>query len=308
MAITTLSWTKVELGKGRFDWIVHADTGDGKKGIAEGATRGEALEKVMGKLGFTIMDRADWPPGKIAHFPTCGDLVRNVAVLRTGLHSLYEEVGRLEANLPQGIHNDQGFDVNGHYAMLSVKFDWFSISMLNLMEGVSLLDTLAHEEGGYVELAARREGMKLIQSRAQEYTKSISEAGPLRQWRNKVAAHRSGISPPPGGADDSMTTRLISLMGAQVMARNGRYVAPAVKPGSVGPDPAASGLQEWSLTKTWESLASRRYEWLNDGSFFKNVSSLIVGGGTRVHSFSMTSGNKAVKEFLKREGIELPRE
>lgn len=56
----------------------------------------------MEKSGFTIMDRADRPPGKIAHLPTCGNLVRNVAVLRTALHALYEEVRGLEADLPKG--------------------------------------------------------------------------------------------------------------------------------------------------------------------------------------------------------------
>lgn len=105
-----------------------------------------------------------------------------------------------------------------------------------------------------------------------------------------------------------MTTRLISLVGAQVMARNGRYVAPAVMPAVVEPEPAASELEQWSLTKTWESLADGRYEWLNDGSFFEDVSFLNVGGGGGVSSFTLASGDRAVKELLKRTGIELPTE
>ncbi|MCY4004865.1 MAG: hypothetical protein OXF33_14310 [Rhodospirillales bacterium] len=126
-----------------------------------------------------------------------------------------------------------------------------------------------------------------------------------------MAAHRSGILPPPGGADDPMATRLISLMGAQVMARNGRYVAPAVKPGVPEPDPSASELQEWSLTETWESLARQRYQWLNDGSFFEDVSALRLGEGRLLRSFELVSGDAAVAavgEMMMKAGIELPKE
>lgn len=304
--MVTLHCYEVATGDEGTAWVVHADSGAGSTEVARAATRGEALEIAVGKLGFTIMDRADWPPGKIAHFATCGNLVRNVAVLRTGLSSLYEEVKHLEAKLPTWPHSDQGFDVKGPYAMLAVKFDWFSVSMLNLMEGVSLLDTLAHEEeGDYITLASRREGMEDIRSRARAYTESIPEALPLRRWRDKIAAHRSGILPPPRGRpDDSMATRLISLMGAQVMAENGRYVAPGVKPAGVGADPTE--LPEWSLTETWENLASRRYCWLNDGTFFNDVGSINVGGGSRVHSFGVASGDAAVREALKAQGIEPP--
>ena len=196
--MTLLTWKETVLKDGRSDWIIYEDSGTGPKQIARGGNLSDALEKAMEELGFTIMDRVDWPPGKIADFASCGNLARNVAVLRTGLHSLYEEVKCLEAELTPGAHNSQNFDVNGELAMLAVKFDWFSVSMLNLMEGVSLLDTLAHEGGDYVELASRDEGMHLIQSKAREYTKSIPEAGPLRQWRDKVAAHRAGIRPPRG--------------------------------------------------------------------------------------------------------------
>ena len=180
--MNVLTWKQTKSGEGRTEWIVYADTAAGREQIAQAGTKAEALEQAMEKLGFTIMDRADWPPGKIAHFPSCANRVRNVAVLRTGLQSLYDEVKDREADLPGGTHDGQSFDVNGEYAMLAVKFDWFSVSMLNLMEGVSLLDTLAQDEaeGDYVKLASRNDGMKLIRSNAMAYTNSIPEAGPLR--------------------------------------------------------------------------------------------------------------------------------
>lgn len=90
--MVTLYWDEVASSDEGTAWVVHADSGAGQTQIALGATRDEALEKAIGKLGFTIMNRADWPSGKIAHFATCANLVRNVAVLRTGLRSLYEEV------------------------------------------------------------------------------------------------------------------------------------------------------------------------------------------------------------------------
>ena len=308
MVTIPLSWREIPLGRGRSSWVVPADTGEGPKQIAKGTTLPEALEKAVAKLGYTILDRADWPPGKIAHFRTSGNLARNVAVLRTGLHSLYKEVKALETELPQGIHSAQDFDVNGNYAMLAIMFDWFSISTLNLMEGVSLLDTLAREGADYVDLSSRDGGMESIRNRAKKYTKSIPEAGPLRQWRNKVAAHRSGILPPPRGRGDSMATKLISLMGAQVMAKNGRYVAPAGTPGGAALGSASSELQEWSLTATWESLANRRFEWLNDRNFFKDLNKIHMGGTACLYSFSLVSGDAAVRELLMKQGIKRPSE
>ncbi|MDE0171922.1 MAG: hypothetical protein OYH76_13275 [Defluviicoccus sp.] len=308
MTPNSLTWEEIALGQGRSEWIVHVNTGAGSKEIARGATEAEALEEAIRKLGYTVLDRADSLPGKIAHFASCGDFVRNVAVLRTGLSSLYEEVKGLEASLPQGIHDRQDFDVNGDFAMLASKFDWFSISMLNLMDGVSLLDTLAQQGGDYAELVSATEGMELIECRAREYRDSIAEAGPLRQWRNKVAAHRSGIMPPRSRDSDSLQTQLISLMGAQVMARNGRYIAPALKPGPAGVPTSAPELQEWSLTETWESLASQRYPWLNHGEFFKAVSSLHLGEGRSLHSFELASGDAAVEAIMKKHGLELPAE
>ena len=105
MTTTTLTWKETALREGRPRWIVYADTGTGPEEVARGGNVAEVLETAMERLGFTIFDRADWPPCKIAHFPSCGNLVRNIAVLCTGLQSLYEEAKGLEAGLPQGIHD-----------------------------------------------------------------------------------------------------------------------------------------------------------------------------------------------------------
>ena len=217
----TLHWDKVTLEDGSTEWRVYVDEGGNRRFVAKGTTHAEALERALMNLEFRVLDRADFPPGKIASFSKDGNWARNVAVLRTALHSLYEEIKALEEKLPQEPHSIQDCSVNGISALLAVKFDWFSISMLNLMEGVSLLDTLAHV-ADYSELASTLKGMKVIRDRAREYTETIAEAAPLRLWRDKVAAHRSGIVPPPRGrADDAITTKLISLMGIQVGLRTG---------------------------------------------------------------------------------------
>lgn len=262
------SWKEIALEDGRTEWRIYVDEGAGTRSVAKGMTLAGALEEALVTFDIRVLDKVGFPPGKIAHFSKDANLVRNVAVLRTGLHSLYVEIKNLESRLPGGAHSAHDFDVNGIYAQLAVKFDWFSVSMLNLMEGVSLLDTLANV-GNYEELASTLDGMNAIQDRAKEYTKSIPEAEALRLWRDKVAAHRSGIRPPPKWRpEDSMTTKLISLGGMQVVAENGRYVAPGMIPGV-----DSLGLEEWSLTETWETLAGKRYQWLDDGSLFNDVSS-----------------------------------
>ncbi len=307
-ADTILRWEPIPSEDEPIEWIVYIEQEKNKEVIAKARTREEALEAALSKLGFVVLDKADWPPGKIAHFKNSSNFVRNVAVLRTGLHSLYQEVRNLECKLPSDPNSCHDFDVNSIYAHLAVKFDWFSVSMLNLMEGVSLLDTLARE-GNYEDFAFCKDGMEKIKSRAREYTKSIPEAKPLRAWRNKVASHRSGIHPPPGGkATDSLSTKIISLWGAQVKEQNGRYVAPG--PILVGGEEqsAEPELIEWSLTKTWESLASKRYDWLNENNFFDAVNALSSGGGVQIHSFSVASGDDIIKEFFVKNGIELPEE
>ena len=301
-----LHWRKATAADGNSEWIVYKEEGARRIPISRATILSEALESAVRKLGCRVLDKSDWPPGKVANFESCSDFVRNVAVLRTALCSLYEEVKALESKLPTGAHSNQDFDVNGTYALLAVKFDWFSVSMLNLMEGISLLDTLARE-GSYSELTSSPQGAKRIQKLAREYTKSVPEARALRLWRDKVAAHRSGIHPPPARIEpDSAPTRRVSMMGAQVGAKNRRYVAPSFTPVDSGTGSANHGLLEWSLTETWESLEKERYEWLNNGSFFREVNGISLGEGRSLQSISLISGNESeFREALAKEGINL---
>lgn len=235
--------------------------------------------------------------------PEIANPARNVAVLRTSLSFLYEEVKNRENDLPPGPHSIQDFDVNADMALLAGFFDWFSVGMLNLMEGVSLLAALTDEHEAYTTLCARPSWMKRIRKQAREYTASIPAAKPLRLWRNKVAAHRSGIMPPSHGRKDSVTTKLVSLTGATVMAQNGLYVAPAMTP--VGDwDSSNDQLPAWSLTETWESLREDRYRWLEDDDSFEAVG-YTLDGGTKVHGIEIRSGD-GMDDWLRAQGIELP--
>lgn len=207
-----------------------------------------------------------------------------------------------EGRLPEGAHSGQDFDINGVYPLLAVKLEWFSVSMLILMESVSLLDTLA-QAGNNVELARREHGMNLIGERARGCTESIPEARALRLWRDKVAAYRSGNVTPPRGADDSLTTRLVSLPGEQVMTKNGRYVAPAVIPIEGGESPSVHDLEEWSLTETWERLERNRYRWLDNGSFLDPVRSHQLGPSASVGSLSLRELTPQEREEMKAVGL-----
>lgn len=299
-----LTWAKEKNEMGWTMWVVRQKGGNGPERIAEAKTKSKALRIAMERLGFSILDEKGWPPGKIAYFETAHNVVRNVAVLRTGLHALYKEVKKLEQDLKNQAELKQGLDVNGPYAMMAMKFDWFSVSMLNLVEGVSVLNTLAHEEtGDYVTVASQEEGMEKIICQARAYVKSVEEIEALRQWRNKIAAHRSGVSRPPEGQLDSMGTRLISLMGAQVIVKNGRYVAPGAMPAGVDPGSTAPELKEWSLTKTWEDIRAERYKWLENERFFESVNSLQFGRGARIHSLEVVSGEEAIRNMMRQARI-----
>lgn len=206
------------------------------------------------------LDSISWPSADISDLvgdPRIANPARNVAVLRTSLRFLYRETKSREDRLPQGPHSIQDFGASADMALVAGFFDWFSIGMLNLMEGVSLVATLAGDQEAYATLCARPSWMEQVRKEVRRYTGSIREGKPLWMWRNKVAAHRSGLMPPRRG-HDSVTTKLVSLIGAAVMAHNGRYVAPAAIP--IGSwDSSGDQLPEWSLTETWESLRENRY-------------------------------------------------
>ncbi len=240
-----------------------------------------ALMSALESVGYRVMDHANFPPGKIADFKSDKDFARDVAGLRTGLSSIYEKVKDFETKLRDKPYSKADLAVNGDYAMLAAMFDWFSVSMLNLMEGVSFLDQLA-TKGSYSSLVSNKKGRESVSTTARKYADSIYFAEPLRRWRNKVAAHRSGIH--PRGNSESIETMLMSLMGSQVTAENRRFVAGALKrfdfgyqqPTAKAKTAKAEKLIKWSLTTTWESLASNRYRWLNDGTFFEELNKDVM--------------------------------
>lgn len=65
----------------------------------------------------------DYPRGEIADSSKVTSLTRNVAVFRTGLHSLHSGVNDLESKFPEEAHSVEHFDVNGIYGQVAVKLD-----------------------------------------------------------------------------------------------------------------------------------------------------------------------------------------
>ena len=282
-----------------FSYDLKSPTGDGLD-----PNRGDTLmtndptRHALDSISFPSVDISD-----LASDPRVANPARNIAVLRTSLRFLYEAVKSREDDLPPGPHSIQDFDVNTDMALVAGFFDWFSVGMLNLMGGVSLLDTLVREQEAYTTLCARPSWMKRVREQVSQYTDSIPEAKPLRLWRNKVAAHRSGIMPPPGGREDSVTTKLVSLIGATVMAQNGRYVAPGMTPGGSW-NSSNDQLPEWSLTQTWELLREDRYTWLDDDELFVELG-YTLGGTTKVYRMEVRSGD-GMDDWLRAMDIELP--
>ena len=160
----------------------------------------------------------------------------------------------------------------------------------------------AGDQEAYAAVCARPSWMKRVRRQAHRCTGSSPEEGPLRLLRHKVAAHRSGIMPPRSGRQDTVTTKLASLLGVAVIRRNGRYVAPAMT--SVGSwESSSDQLLEWSLTKTWESLRQDCYSWLDDDDRIEALG-YALDGGARGHEIEVRSGRE-VDNLLRASGIEV---
>ena len=61
------------------------------------------------------------------------------------------------------------------------------------------------------------------------------------------------------------------------------------------------------MSETWEALRDKRYEWLEDTNYFKSLEAYSLGGAT-IRSFEMTSGKQRVREFLKENSLDVPRD
>ena len=116
----------------------------------------------------------------LAGNPGVANPARNVALLCTSLPFLDGEA-KIRANSPRpGPHSLQDLDVNAEMASAAGFFDWFSVGMLHLILGVSMVATLAGQPEVRVTLCARPSRMKPVRKQLRRHAPPVPEASPLR--------------------------------------------------------------------------------------------------------------------------------
>lgn len=126
-------------------------------------------------------------------------------------------------------------------------FNWYSISLMNYLRLIALVD-LMQKKNWHENDIADRANQSVISKHCKHYA---SEAAPdIYRWRNKVAAHFAATDPVDS---DTLATLKLTVMNPIAYNYPHFYVG-ALKLHSQRTD---SDLPEWSLTKNFEGLASR---------------------------------------------------
>lgn len=179
--------------------------------------------------------------------------VKNFQVLGqtlAGLKLLSEYVRGLELNVidqdPYAKGTFRAFSSDFTPALGSV-FNWYSISLMNYLRLIALVD-LMQKKNWHDNDIADRANQGVISKHCKQYA---SEAAPdIYRWRNKVAAHFAVTDPRDS---DTLATLKLTVMDPITYNYPYFYVG-SLQLHSQGTD---SDLPEWSLTKNFEALAAR---------------------------------------------------
>ena len=191
---------------------------------------------------------------------------RAVQVLSGGLMGLYVMVKKQEEALPAAA---RGAFVSGDFALTPAScvractFDWYAISVVNLVSLVSLYATLERHRWSYFDVVNSEANQTVVKSERTAYMKKIPELDRVITWRNKAGAHRAGTHPIGG---DTGTTMYVSLLGI-VAVEAGRYTVGSLAmewfDGKTGQEIAGDlKLPKWSLTENFEHLRDRHFTFL----------------------------------------------
>lgn len=141
----------------------------------------------------------------------------------------------------------QLFQITDETLLLGCVFDWFSISLINYLRLVKLMDVM-ESNGWGIERLQEKQVQKELKGACLTCVRNI--APEVYQWRNKIAAHRAAVDP----QDDSLTTLTFSTMPAVT------YQSPFYGVGYLKLFMSGGGeldIDAWALTETYEALAPR---------------------------------------------------
>lgn len=123
-------------------------------------------------------------------------------------------------------------------------FSWFSISLVNYLRLVALVDLCNNKGWASSDIKENRQSTK---DACGEYVKSVVPE--ILLWRNKIGAHFAITDP---WYDDNIATLEFSVMNSIIFSK------PYYKIGIVwGTQSTKSDIPQWSLTEIFEKLAPR---------------------------------------------------
>lgn len=131
--------------------------------------------------------------------------------------------------------------------LLACIFDWFSISLISYMRTIQLMH-LMETNGWALEDLRRRPEQRKLRNARDVYINKI--APDVREWRNKIAAHRAATEP----RSDSLallTYSTFPTVGYEIPY----YVVGHIRL-TLG-DGSSAALPQWSLTQKYEELTPR---------------------------------------------------
>ncbi len=168
--------------------------------------------------------------------------------LPDGLHLLARSVRELENNnfsskMPKPVFK---LDLDDpHLGILTCHFHWFANSLVNYLRFVGLIELLNEKNWTFKDVSAHK---NIVKDHCGSYVLSVIPD--ILHWRNKVSAHFSVTDP---RNDDNIADFTYSVMH-QVS-----FMIPHYETGRInfGTDGFTTDFKPWSLTKTFEDLASR---------------------------------------------------
>ena len=136
---------------------------------------------------------------------------------------------------------------SGLELLLGCMFDWFSVSLVNYMRTIQLIQ-LIDTKGWDLDDLKRNPVQRELDKACNLYIKQV--APDVLQWRNKIAAHRAATSP----RSDNLSTLTYSTF--PTVSYDRPYYGVGNFKLSLG-DGSVSDFQPWNLSEKYEELAPR---------------------------------------------------
>jgi len=132
-------------------------------------------------------------------------------------------------------------------AIVPCAFNWFSVTLVNYLRLVALVDLMAKNSWNSAALADSGH-RAVIRKHCTDYVRGVVPE--IYTWRNKVSAHFAATDP---FSDDSLGTLEQSIMNP-ISYKYPFYYVGLLKWNTGG---SSSELPTWALTETYQRLASR---------------------------------------------------